>query len=667
MTEVERIYQLREELHRHNHLYYVTHSPIISDQEFDHLMAELQQLENLHPETADPNSPSVRIGSDLSQEFTQVPHQIPMLSLGNTYDREEVRDFYRRISEGLQGKPFDICCELKFDGLSISLHYEKGKLIRAVTRGDGIQGDDVTANVRTIHSIPLQLTPGSNYPETFEIRGEILMPWASFEKLNKEREAREEPLFANPRNAASGTLKNKSSKIVAGRGLDAYLYYLMGKDIPQRSHYDNLQLAATWGFQVSPHMRLARSLEEIYDFISYWEEERKNLPVATDGIVLKVNDITQQEHLGFTAKSPRWAIAYKFKAERALTCLEAVTYQVGRTGAVTPVANMAPVHLAGTTVRRASLHNEDIIKQLDLHIGDMVYVEKAGEIIPQIVGVDLKSRTEKLGKAVTFISHCPECGTQLIRYEGEAAHYCPNDATCPPQLKGRIEHYICRDAMNIDSLGPETVDEYFERGLIHDAADLYHLSVADLCGADRTRLKSAQKVVDGIAKSREVPFERVLFALGIRFVGKVVAKTLAQHFCNIDAIKTAPLEELLSVDGIGTVIAQSVKQYFGEPANITLVERLREAGVQMAVVRRETVSDHLSSQSIVISGTFIHHSRKEYAEMIELHGGNNVTSISAKTAFILAGEGVGPSKLAKAQKLGISLISEDEFLKMITD
>lgn len=667
MTEEQRIYQLRDELHRHNHSYYVDNAPQISDREFDRLMAELQALEAAHPELADPNSPTVRVGSDISHEFEQVEHLYPMLSLGNTYDRAEVSDFYRRVSEGLGGEPFELCCELKFDGLSIALRYEAGRLVRAVTRGDGVRGDDVTVNVRTIRTIPLQLPAGADFPDTFEIRGEILMPWNRFEQLNREREAREEPLFANPRNAASGTLKSKNSRVVAARGLDAYLYYLLGEGIPADNHYDNLQRARSWGFKVSDHVKLARSLEEVYAFIDYWDEARKDLPVATDGIVLKVNRLDQQARLGYTAKSPRWAIAYKFQAERALTRLDAVTYQVGRTGAVTPVANMEPVHLAGTVVKRASLHNEDIIRQLDLHIGDMVYVEKAGEIIPQIVGVEPARRTAALGPAVEFARNCPECGTPLVRYEGEAAHYCPNDAACPPQIKGRIEHFICRDAMNIDSLGPETVDEYYSRGLVRDAADLYALTVADLCGADRTRLKSATKIVEGVARSREVPFERVLFALGIRFVGKVVAKTLAQHFGDIDALRAASAEELLQADGVGAVIAQSVVQYFASPANVQLVERLREAGVQMAVVRREAVSDRLAGKSVVISGTFSHHSRKEYAEIIESHGGRNVSGISAKTSFVLAGEGMGPSKLQKAQKLGVPVVDEDTFLAMLAD
>ena len=665
MDEKERILTLREELHRHNHNYYVNNAPEISDQAFDEMMHELQNLEARHPEMADENSPTMRVGSDLNHEFTQITHVYPMLSLGNTYNRDDVRALYQRVQEGLDGQPFEICCELKFDGLSISLTYENGQLLHAVTRGDGERGDDVTDNIRTIRTIPLRLPASTDYPDKFEIRGEVLMPWSSFEDLNREREAREEPLFANPRNAASGTLKSKNSAVVAKRKLDAYLYYLLGENIPQESHYDNMQHAKNWGFKISDAMYVAHSLEDIYNYIDKWDVERKNLPVATDGIVLKVNDIKQQQQLGYTAKSPRWAIAYKFQAERACTRLNEVTYQVGRTGAITPVANMDPVQLAGTVVKRASLHNEDIIRQLDLHVNDFVYVEKAGEIIPQIVGVATEMRGADIGPRVDFIKVCPECGTPLVRYEGEAAHYCPNDTACPPQLKGRIEHFISRDAMNIDSLGPETVDDYFERGLIHDAAGLYQLQVNQLCGADRSREKSARKVIDGIAKSKEVPFDRVLFALGIRFVGKVVAKLLARHFKSIDNLQAATLDELLQVEGVGTVIAQSVKSYLANPSNQDLILRLREAGVQMELPEQEQLSDSLAGKSIVISGTFTHHSREEYKSLIESHGGKNVSSISKKTSFILAGENMGPSKLEKAQKLGVALMNEDDFLKLI--
>ncbi len=665
MNEKERILTLRRELHQHNYHYYVENAPRISDQEFDRLMHELMALEAKHPEMADPNSPTVRVGSDLNQEFTQVVHRYPMLSLGNTYNRDDVRIFYERVADSLQGQAFAVCCELKFDGLSISLTYEHGRLVRAVTRGDGVRGDDVTDNVRTIRSIPLTLPEGVDYPDNFEIRGEILMPWTSFDRLNREREAREEPLFANPRNAASGTLKSKNSAVVAERRLDAYLYYLLGDDIPQHSHYENMQWAASWGFKISKAMKLVHSLEEIYDYIDHWDVARKELPVATDGIVLKVDSLRQQAELGYTAKSPRWAIAYKFQAERACTRLDKVTYQVGRTGAVTPVANMEPVLLAGTVVKRASLHNEDIIRQLDLHLGDMVYVEKAGEIIPQIVGVAKEQRGPQLGPSVVFIKTCPECGATLVRYEGEAATYCPNDSACPPQLKGRIEHYISRDAMDIDSLGPETVDDYFERGLIHDAADLYDLTVADLCGADRSREKSARKIIDGIAASRNMGFDRVLFALGIRFVGKVVAKAVARHFGSLDKVRAATLGDLLQVDGVGDVIARSVIAYFANAANADFVSRLVRAGVQTEMRQAAQISDILSGQSVVISGVFTRHSREEYKTLVEQHGGRNVSSISKKTSFVLAGENMGPAKLEKANKLGVPIYSENEFLRRI--
>lgn len=668
MTETDRILQLRKELHQHNYNYYVKNAPVISDQEFDSLMAELMALEAQHPEMADANSPSVRVGSDLSQDFVQVQHTVPMLSLGNTYSRADVEEFYNRVREGLNGEPFEICCEQKFDGLSISLVYENYRLVRAVTRGDGAKGDDVTANVKTIRTIPLELPHDCGCPPNFEIRGEVLMPWTSFERLNKEREAREEPLFANPRNAASGTLKSKSSAVVAHRHLDAYLYYVLGDEVTEPTHYGRLELARKWGFQVSDHVKLAHSVDDIFSYIDYWNEERRNLPVATDGIVLKLNSLEQQQRLGFTAKSPRWAIAYKFKAERACTPLLKVTYQVGRTGAVTPVANMEPVQLAGTVVKRASLHNEDIINQLDLHMGDHVYVEKAGEIIPQIVGVDMEARKQlghQLGEKVKFITTCPECGATLVRYPGEAAHYCPNDTACPPQLKGRIEHFISRDAMNIDSIGPETVDDYFERGLIHDAADLYKLKVEDIWGFDANRLRSAQKVIDGIKESKNVPFERVLFALGIRFVGKVVAKGIARHFKSMDALFNATIDDLLTCDGVGEVIASSVRTFLREERNIDLINRLREAGLQMEMAQVEAASNILAGQTIVISGTFAQHSRDEYKKMIEDNGGKNTGSISKKTSFILAGEGMGPSKREKAEKLGITIMSEVDFLSML--
>ncbi|MDY4558693.1 MAG: NAD-dependent DNA ligase LigA [Alloprevotella sp.] len=669
MNETERILQLRAELHQHNQNYYVHHAPTISDQAFDALMDELMALEKKHPEMADPNSPSVRVGSDISQDFVQVAHQRPMLSLGNTYSRGEVEAFFNRVREGLDGEPFEICCELKFDGLSISLIYEHHRLVRAVTRGDGVQGDDVTENVKTIRTIPLTLPAECPCPEEFEIRGEVLMPWQSFEKLNAEREAREEQLFANPRNAASGTLKSKNSAVVAKRRLDAYFYYVPTETLASPSHYERLQEARSWGFQISSHIRLAHSVDEIFEYIDYWDEHRRELPVATDGIVLKVNNLEQQERLGYTAKTPRWAIAYKFQAERACTPLLDVTFQVGRTGAVTPVAQMEPVLLAGTVVRRASLHNEDIIRRLDLQIGDHVWVEKAGEIIPQIVGVDLEARSKRNepGRPVTFITHCPECGAELVRYPGEAAHYCPNDTACPPQLKGRIEHFICRDAMNIDTLGPETVDAYFERGLIRDAADLYSLKLSDLCGPDGARRRSAENVIRAIEQSKNVPFERVLYALGIRFVGKVAAKNLARHFRSIEALAQASIDELQEAEGVGQVIASSVRTFFLNADNRQFVERLAQAGLQMQVAETQLASTLLQGQTIVISGTFSQHSREEYKKIIEAHGGKTAGSISKKTSFVLAGEAMGPSKREKAAQLGIPLISEEEFLQKINE
>ena len=664
MNEEERIIELREELHAHNHRYYVENAPEISDQEFDALMRELQELEARHPEMHDDNSPTQRVGSDLSSEFQQVAHRYPMLSLANTYNRQEVADWYESVSKGLHGADFEVCCEMKYDGLSISLTYENGRLVRGVTRGDGVHGDDVTANVRTIRCIPLVLT-GDDYPADFEIRGEILMPWKVFENLNAEREKAEEPLFANPRNAASGTLKSQSSALVASRRLDAYLYYILGAELPSDSHYDNLEHARQWGFKISEGMRKVRTLDEIYAFIDKWDTERKNLPVATDGIVLKVNSIAQQRQLGYTAKSPRWAIAYKFKAERERTRLLDVTFQVGRTGAVTPVANMEPVQLAGTVVKRATLNNEDFIRSFDLHIHDYVYVEKGGEIIPKIVGVDVDSREEG-AQPVEFAKVCPECGTPLVRYEGEAAHYCPNDASCAPQIKGRIEHFISRKAMNIDSLGPETVDEYYRRRLIRNVADLYDITVQDING-DGSRERSARKIVEGIKASVEVPFERVVFALGIRLVGETSAKILARHFKNIDALMNATLDQLTQIDGIGEVMAKSVITYFQTPENQEIVERLRGYGLQMSLSEEQLASatDILAGKTIVISGVFQKHSRDEYKAMIEQNGGKNTGSISAKTSMVLAGENMGPAKLQKAEKLGIRIINEDEFLEMI--
>lgn len=662
--ERQRILQLRKELHEHNYKYYVLNQPEISDQEFDFMMKELQELEVRHEDMFDPNSPTQRVGSDINQEFTQVTHKYPMLSLANTYSQEEVADFYNSVKKGLNGEDFEICCELKYDGLSISLTYEDGKLVRGVTRGDGVHGDDVTANVKTIRSIPLVLKDG-DWPKEFEIRGEILMPWNVFERLNQEREAAEEPLFANPRNAASGTLKSQNSALVASRNLDAYLYYLLGDELPGDGHYENLEKAREWGFKISEGMRKVKTLQEIYNFIDYWDTERKNLPVATDGIVLKVNSLRQQRALGYTAKNPRWAIAYKFKAERACTCLNEVTFQVGRTGAVTPVANMEPVQLAGTTVRRATLNNEDFIRSLDLHIGDYVYVEKGGEIIPKIVGVDIEQRPI-IAQPVTFITHCPECGAKLVRYEGEAAYYCPNDAGCPPQIKGRIEHFISRKAMNIDSIGPETVDDFYRHGLVRNVADLYDIEVQQING-DGSRQKSAEKIVNGIEASKQVPFERVVFALGIRFVGETTARLLARHFKTIDALAAASLQDLLEVEGVGEVIAKSVMTYFRNPVTMQIVERLRGYGLQMALSEEQmsSATDKLAGKSIVISGVFAHHSRDEYKQMIEQNGGKNVGSISGKTSFILAGENMGPAKLQKAEKLGIQIVDEETFLKMI--
>jgi len=664
MDEKLRIEQLRKELHEHNYRYYVLNQPTIGDQDFDFMMKELQDLEAKHPELYDANSPSQRVGSDLQSGFQQVTHRYPMLSLANTYSEADVRDWYESVKKGLAGEDFEVCCEMKYDGLSISLTYEKGRLTQAVTRGDGVHGDDVTANVKTIHSIPLIL-PGTGYPDEFEIRGEILMPWSSFERLNKEREAAEEPLFANPRNAASGTLKSLDSRVVAQRQLDAYLYYLLGEQLPADGHYENLEAAASWGFKISQGMRKVRTVDEVMDFINYWDKERKNLPVATDGIVLKVNSLSQQRSLGYTAKSPRWAIAYKFKAERESTRLLEVTYQVGRTGAVTPVANMEPVQLAGTTVKRATLNNEDFIRSFDLHIGDMVYVEKGGEIIPKIVGVNIDERPI-IAQQVQFIKKCPECGAPLVRYEGEAAWYCPNDAGCPPQIKGRIEHFIARKAMNIDSLGPETVDEYYRRGLIKNVADLYDIDVQQING-DGSRTKSAQRIVNGIQKSKEVPFERVVFALGIRFVGETTARLLARHFKTMDALMNAGLEELQEVEGVGEVMAKSIISYFHNEENLRIVNRLRDYGVQMQLAENQMMpaSEKLAGQSIVISGVFQHHSRDDYKLLIEQNGGKNVGSISNKTSFILAGENMGPSKLEKAQKLGIRIMNEDEFLDLI--
>ena len=666
MVVKDKIKALREALEQHNYNYYVLSAPTISDREFDEMMKELQVLEEAHPEYADPHSPTQRVGSDLSKEFEQVVHKYPMLSLGNTYSEDEVKDFYERIARDLN-EPFEIVAELKYDGTSISLTYEDGRLVRAVTRGDGTRGDDVTANVKTIRSVPLKLM-GDRYPTTFEIRGEILLPWAEFDRLNKEREEQEEPLFANPRNAASGTLKQQNPAVVAARKLDAYFYYLLGEELPAETHFDNLEAARSWGFKIPNVIRVCNSLEDIYDYIAYWDVERKNLPVATDGIVLKVNSLLQQRNLGFTAKSPRWAIAYKFQAERAVTRLNSVSFQVGRTGAVTPVANLEPVLLAGTTVKRASLHNADIIEGLDLHLGDKVFVEKGGEIIPKIVGVDVEARGLLVGDKVRFIRSCPECGTPLMRPEGEAAHYCPNEAGCPPQIKGKIEHFVTRRAMNIN-MGPETVEDLYEAGYIKDTADLYTLEIADLLRLERWADKSARNLMASLEESKQVPFERVLYGLGIRFVGETVAKRLVSAFHSMEQLEQASFEDLTAVDEIGERIARSIIAYFADERNRTLVNRLKEYGLQMSVAEEKLAnrSEKLKGLSIVISGTFAKHSRDEYKAMIEQHGGKNSGSVSGKTDYILAGDNMGPAKLEKAAKLGVKIINEDEFLNMIAE
>lgn len=659
-----KIKQLRAELEEHNYNYYVKSSPTISDFEFDKKMKELQDLEKSNPEFFDPNSPTQRVGNDINKAFKQVKHIYPMLSLGNTYSKEEVSEFYNRISKTLN-EPFEIVCELKFDGTSVSLIYENGELLRAVTRGDGEKGDDITDNIRTIRSIPLRLQK-QNIPDFFEIRGEILMPWNVFERLNKEREKDEEPLFANPRNATSGTIKLQNSAEVAKRNLDAYLYYLLGEDMPSDSHYQNLQTIKQWGFKVSEEIAKCKNLNEIFDFIDKWDIERKKLPVATDGIVLKVDSLKQQQMLGLTAKSPRWAIAYKFQAEQAETRLNSVSYQVGRTGAITPVANLDPVLLSGTIVKRASLHNADIIKDLDLHIGDMVYVEKGGEIIPKIVGVNKDARI-LIGEKIDFIKRCPECGTPLIRKEGEAAHYCPNEDTCAPQIKGKIEHFISRKAMAIESLGEETINLLYNQNLVKNCADLYKLTEENIAPLERMGEKSAQKIITNIQKSKNVPFERVLFALGIRYVGETVAKKLAYSLHNIEALENASFEELKNIDEIGEKIAESIVNFFKEEKNKQLVNDLKQAGLKFAIDEKtlQNKTDKLNGKTIVISGTFSLHSREEYKEIIVNNGGKNTSSISSKTDFILAGENMGPSKLQKAQELSIKILSEEEFLSLL--
>ena len=661
-----RIRRLREELELHNHRYYVLSAPVISDKAFDDLMKELQTLEEQHPEFDDPLSPTRRVGSDLSKEFVQVEHQYPMLSLGNTYSEGEILDFHERTARTLN-EPFEIVAELKYDGSSISLIYENGSLKRAITRGDGVRGDDVTANVKTIRSIPLKLH-GSNYPEKFEIRGEVLLPWPEFERLNKEREEQEEPLFANPRNAASGTLKQQNPVIVAERRLDAYLYHLLGESLPSDTHFGNLEAARSYGFKVPDGIRVCNTIQDVFDFIRYWNTERKKLPVATDGIVLKVNSLRQQRFLGFTAKSPRWAISYKFQAEKAETRLNSVSYQVGRTGVITPVANLEPVLLAGTVVKRASLHNADIIAELDLHIGDSVHVEKGGEIIPKIVGVNKDARWMLIGDKVGFITRCPVCNASLIREEGEAAHYCPNGWSCAPQIKGKIEHFVTRRAMNIN-IGPETVEDLYNAGYVRNTADLYTVCFADLMRLERWAEKSARNFLDSLEESKKVPFERVLFALGIRFVGETVAKRLAFAFTSCDNLEKASFDDLTAVGEVGERIAQSVVDYFSDDRNTALVNRLKQYGLQMQISNelQTARTDKLKGKIIVISGTFEHHSRDEYKAMIERHGGKNSGSVSGKTDYLLAGSNMGPSKLEKAEKSGIKIINETDFLKLIND
>lgn len=662
----EKIELLRKQLHQHNYNYYVLSQPVISDYEFDKLMHDLLVLEEQYPDLHDPNSPTVRVGSDISNDFDQISHRYPMLSLQNTYSEAEVADFYNRVKKGLI-EGFEIVCELKYDGTSISLIYERGRLKRAVTRGDGRRGDDVTQNVRTIRNVPL-LLKGENIPEYLELRGEILLPWSSFDAINKEREEQEEPLFANPRNAASGTLKLLNSRVVASRRLESYIYNMLGEELPTNSHYDNLIIARSWGLNVSDTFKRCTSLDEVFDFINYWNIERKNLPVTTDGIVIKVDSLTQQRNLGNTSKFPRWAIAYKFNAEQAITRLESVTYQVGRTGAVTPVANLEPVLLSGTTVRRASLYNEDAINSLDLHIGDKVYVEKGGEIIPKITGVDIDARKQSLmiGDKVRFAEVCPDCGAKLIRNEDEAAHYCPNSEGCPTQIKGRIEHFVTRKAMNI-SIGPESVNLLFDKGLINDAADLYKLKYDDLVNLERWGETSAQNLLQSIEKSKSVSYERVLHAIGIRHVGETVAQKLAHAFPNIELLSKATFDQLTSVEEIGDRIANSIMDYFSNTKFKGFVDRLKMHGVQFELSDEliASMSDKLIGMTFVISGTFDLHSRDEYKEMILKNGGKNSGSVSKKTDYILAGNNMGPAKLEKAKKLGVKIIDEKVFLEML--
>lgn len=663
MQPKDRIDQLRALLNEQNYRYYVLNDPLMSDFEYDKLMRELQDLEQANPQYADPNSPTQRVGSDRANQFASVTHRFPMQSLSNTYSREEVTDFDTRIRKEVG--EVEYVCELKFDGTSISLLYEHGRLVRAATRGDGTVGDDVTENVRTIRSIPLQLR-GEGYPDLFEIRGEILMPYKSFERLNREREDIGETPFANPRNAAAGSLKQQSSAVTASRDLDAYLYMLAGDEMPYATHYESLLAARQWGFKISDQMKLCRNLDEVMDFIRYWDKARESLPFATDGVVIKVNSYAMQKQLGSTAKAPRWAVAYKFKAEQALTRLLSVDFQVGRTGAITPVANLEPVQLAGTVVKRASLHNAEQIALLDIRLGDMVYVEKGGEIIPKITEVELSERPAE-SQPFEFITRCPECGTDLVKYEGEARHYCPNSSSCPPQIVGRIVHFISRKAMNIEGLGDETVQLLFDNGLVHDISDLYTLKRADLVRLPRLGEKSADNILRNIEASKQVPFARVLFAIGIRFIGETTAKILARQFKNIDALIHADPEQLIEAEEVGEKIARSIIEYFADAENMRIVERLRSYGLQFQNQVQEGATDRLAGLNFVISGTFVHHSRDQLKELIERHGGRNLSGVSSNVNYLLAGQNIGPAKLAKASKLGVKMINEEEFMQMLGD
>lgn len=661
MQPKDRIDQLRQLLHEQNYRYYVLNDPLMSDFEYDKLMRELQDLEQSYPQYADPNSPTQRVGSDRANQFASVTHRFPMQSLANTYSREEVIDFDARVRKEVG--EVEYVCELKFDGTSISLLYEHGRLVRAATRGDGTVGDDVTENVRTIRSIPLQLR-GTGYPDLFEIRGEILMPYKSFERLNREREDIGETPFANPRNAAAGSLKQQSSAVTASRDLDAFLYTLVGDNLPYATHYESLMAARQWGFKISDHMQLCRNLDEVMTFIQHWDKARESLPFATDGTVIKVNSFAMQKQLGSTAKAPRWAVAYKFKAEQALTRLLSVDFQVGRTGAITPVANLEPVQLAGTVVKRASLHNAEQIALLDIRLGDMVYVEKGGEIIPKITEVELSQRPAD-SRPFEFITHCPECGTELVKYEGEARHYCPNSSSCPPQIVGRIVHFISRRAMNIEGLGDETVQLLHDNGLVHDISDLYTLKRADLVRLPRLGEKSADNILRNIEASKAVPFARVLFAIGIRFVGETTAKILARQFKDIDSLIHADPERLIEAEEVGEKIARSIIEYFADAENMRIIERLRSFGLQFQNQALEGATDRLAGLNFVISGTFAHHSRDQLKELIERHGGRNLSGVSSHVNYLLAGQNIGPAKLAKATKLGIKMINEEEFMQML--